>query len=502
MVLRFFLNKIVCVLSIINYDSNYYNQKRYNYKMTNLWQWAKEKTRSTMYAISGRSETEKLVLEATNDDKWGPSNSQMEEISRLTFNYEDCENIKKVIWERLEQIDEVRTVQKTLLLLEYLLRNGHESFRSEANSMSRILQSLTSLNRYQVGENAALEAVIRKKAKDILTLASDNEAYRMEREKASKIKQKVYNGGTSGNSGYGGYGGYGGFGGSSGGYGSNRYGSVSGGYDSYDNDFQLPSRQKQTQNPPAGTNTNDNEYEYEYDDDGPPSMKKQNQNNQGFNPYPTNQSQNQNNPGLNPYPTNQNQNNQGFNPYPTNQTQNNQGFNPYPTNQTQNQNNQGFNPYPTNQTQTQNNQGFNPYPTNQPQNTQASNVQSETRQPRTTQTSGAGAGFLPPPPGMRINRPPQQQPVQQQQTADILNFSQPAPTQANNNNNLLDFGATSSNAQQTPQPAPPKQPDPLLDLFDFNGPPAASPAPQQPQQQQPPQQPQQQKPQNDLSFLF
>ena len=298
----------------------------------NQWlQWAKEKTRETMYAISGRSDTEKLVLEATNDDKWGPTNSQMEEISRLTFNYSDCESIKKVIWERLEQTDEIRYIQKTLILLEYLLRNGHESFRSEVHSMLRLLQSLSSMHRYQVGENAALEAVVRKKAADIIELASDNDVYRAEREKASNIKKKVSSYSNSG----GGY--YNDFGG----YGSNRYGSMSSNYQSY----ELPSKRRndfdsfdtnnnnsygQNQRSQQPKPQNDDEYEYEYEDDGPPMRNQQQQNSQGFNPYPNNN--NQQNQGFNPYPNNNNQQNQGFNPYPNNNNQQNQGFNPYPNN--------------------------------------------------------------------------------------------------------------------------------------------------------------------------
>ena len=137
-----------------------------------MWRWAKEKVRSTTYALSGRSENEKLVLEATNDEKWGPTNSQMQEIARITMNYSGCDEVKRVIWERLSET-EVRHLQKTLLLLEYLLRNGHPSFRSETKSMSGILQSLTYMNRYTVGEEAALQEVVKRKAKDILAMVND-----------------------------------------------------------------------------------------------------------------------------------------------------------------------------------------------------------------------------------------------------------------------------------------------------------------------------------------
>ena len=448
----------------------------------NQWlQWAKEKTRETMYAISGRSDTEKLVLEATNDDKWGPTNSQMEEISRLTFNYSDCESIKKVIWERLEQTDEIRYIQKTLILLEYLLRNGHESFRSEVHSMLRLLQSLSSMHRYQVGENAALEAVVRKKAADIIELASDNDVYRAEREKASNIKKKVSSYSNSG----GGY--YNDFGG----YGSNRYGSMSSNYQSY----ELPSKRRNdfdsfdTNNNSYGQNQrsqqpkpqNDDEYEYEYEDDGPPMRNQQQQNSQGFNPYPNNN--NQQNQGFNPYPNNNNQQNQGFNPYPNNNNQQNQGFNPYPNNN--NQQNQGFNP-------------------NQ-QNTQGSQ--------RPQRSMGSGGGLLPPPPGMNMSRIQNQrmnQQSQQNMTDDLLGFGSSKPQQTSAADDLLGFGSSTSSQQNTnqtqsrpmddllgfgspsPQPtqAAPPQTNAMDDLLGFGGP-TTTPQPAQPKPSS-----------NNLDFLF
>lgn len=205
--------------------------------MSDMWRWAKEKVRSTSYALSGRTENEKLVLEATNDEKWGPTNSQMQEIARITMNYSGCDEVKRVIWERLSET-EVRHVQKALLLLEYLLRNGHTSFRSEARSMSGLLQSLTYMSRYTVGEEAALQEVVKRKAKDILAMVNDEELYNMEREKAQKIKSKV----TS-------YGNDGGFGGSY------------GGYDNYSNYSSAPARSG------AAKGGSDDEYEYEYSDD-------------------------------------------------------------------------------------------------------------------------------------------------------------------------------------------------------------------------------------------
>lgn len=188
----------------------------------------------------------------------------MREISRMTFNYQDGEGIKKVIRERLGQTEEVKYVQKGLILLEYILRTGHDSFRGEVRSMSHLLQSLTCLRRCDVGEQATIEGVIRKKAQDVISLATDDQMYRMEREKANKLKANVT---SVGNAGYGGYGG-GGY--SGGGYSGGMQGNSR---DSYD--YSMPSTKKS--NPakkPLPPQQNGDEYEYEYEDEGPTGASK------------------------------------------------------------------------------------------------------------------------------------------------------------------------------------------------------------------------------------
>ena len=277
-----------------------------------LWRWAKEKTRNATYVISGRTETEKLVLEATNEEKWGPTNTQMQEISRLTYSFQDCASIRKVISERLSQTDEVRYVQKTLILLEYILRTGHESFRSEARSIMRTLQMLTSLHRYDVGEQAALESVIRKKAQDIITLVTDNDVYQQEREKANKLKSKVTSVGNAG--GYGG--GYGG-----------RYGGYSGG--GYDDSYDMPSSSKRkSEKKPAPKQESSSEYEYE--DEVVPQKPAQQQQQQPFDPFAPVQQQQQQQP-FDPFAgmQQQQQQQQPFDPFAPVQQQQQQPFDPF-----------------------------------------------------------------------------------------------------------------------------------------------------------------------------
>ena len=411
-------------------------------------QLAKETARKAKYAVTRRSEAEKAALEATNDDKWGPANTQMQDIASMCNNYRDCEDIKKVIWERLGDTDEVRHVQKALLLLEYLVRNGPESFRGDTRAMSGQLQSLTYLRTSDVGEKGALEAVIRKKAEDLINLVNDNDLYQMEREKARKLKSSltaVTNdgfGGSYANSTYGNYNDYGsGYGGSR--YGSSRYGSSSNNFDSgYGSSNYGSSNYSSSSKPPTNpyNSSQQNDDEYEYEDEEPPQQSKQNYQQQ--------------------QPQQQQQNNQ-FNPFTSNQPQqqrqNNQ-FNPFGNNQPQQQQNNQFNPFTNNQPQQQQNQ-FNPFQ-QQPQQNQfnqfgGSQQQNQFNQFQQQSNVDDLLGFnnIPTQP-VQQQRPPQQQmnaddylfggpsqpqqrPMQQQNQAPVMDFldlSTPAPSAPTNQN--------------------------------------------------------------------
>jgi hypothetical protein len=48
-----------------------------------------------------RSEIEILVRDATSNEKWGPSGTQMSQIAMATHNYNDFNIIMNTLWERL-----------------------------------------------------------------------------------------------------------------------------------------------------------------------------------------------------------------------------------------------------------------------------------------------------------------------------------------------------------------------------------------------------------------
>ena len=67
------------------------------------------------------------VREATSNDPWGPSSTQMSEIADLTYNMIAFSEIMQMIWKRLNDHGKNwRHVYKALVLLEYLIKTGSE----------------------------------------------------------------------------------------------------------------------------------------------------------------------------------------------------------------------------------------------------------------------------------------------------------------------------------------------------------------------------------------
>ena len=70
------------------------------------------------------------VREATSNDPWGPSSTQMSEIADLTYNMVAFSEIMQMIWKRLNDHGKNwRHVYKALVLLEYLIKTGSEKVK-------------------------------------------------------------------------------------------------------------------------------------------------------------------------------------------------------------------------------------------------------------------------------------------------------------------------------------------------------------------------------------
>ncbi|CAG0885711.1 unnamed protein product [Darwinula stevensoni] len=151
--------------------------------------------------VMNYTETEAKVREATNDEAWGPTGAILQnyiyilldwqELAQATFTYEQFPEVMGMLWKRMLQDNRKnwRRTYKSLVVLQYLLRNGSE--RVVTSSREHVFD-LRSLENYsfidEQGKDQGLN--IRHKVKDLIAFIQDDERLREERKKAKKNKDK------------------------------------------------------------------------------------------------------------------------------------------------------------------------------------------------------------------------------------------------------------------------------------------------------------------------
>lgn len=140
--------------------------------------------------VQNYSEAEVKVREATSNDPWGPSSSQMADISDLTYNVVACNEIMTMLWKRLKDDKNWRHIHKSLTLLEYLLKTGDERVLLKMKDNIYIVKALTEY-RFVDKDGKDQGVNVREKAKVVLVLMEDDEKLKEERDFALKTREKT-----------------------------------------------------------------------------------------------------------------------------------------------------------------------------------------------------------------------------------------------------------------------------------------------------------------------
>lgn len=145
--------------------------------------------------VQNFSEAEVKVREATSNDPWGPSSSQMADISDLTYNVVACNEIMVMLWKRLNDDKNWRHVYKSLTLLEYLLKTGSDRIPKLSQDNVHIIKPLVEYS-YTDKDGKDQGVNVREKAKIVMLLIQDEEKRKEERESTMKTKTKLANAST------------------------------------------------------------------------------------------------------------------------------------------------------------------------------------------------------------------------------------------------------------------------------------------------------------------
>ncbi|XP_031784859.1 telomere length regulation protein TEL2 homolog isoform X1 [Nasonia vitripennis] len=158
--------------------------------MMNMWK-VRELMDKATNVVMNYTDTEAKVREATNDDAWGPTGAMMQELAQATFTYEQFPEVMSMLWKRMLQENKRnwRRTYKSLLLLNYLVRNGSERV---VTSSREHIYDLRSLENYsfidEFGKDQGIN--IRHKVRELIDFIQDDDKLREERKKAKKNKDK------------------------------------------------------------------------------------------------------------------------------------------------------------------------------------------------------------------------------------------------------------------------------------------------------------------------
>uniref|UniRef100_T1E7P2 Putative clathrin interactor 1 n=1 Tax=Anopheles aquasalis TaxID=42839 RepID=T1E7P2_ANOAQ len=221
-------------------------------KFISMWK-VRELADKVTNVVMNYTEIEGKVREATNDEPWGPTGPLMQELAHATFTYEHFPEVMSMLWKRMLQDNKTnwRRTYKSLLLLNYLVRNGSERV---VTSSREHIYDLRSLENYTfVDENGKDQGInVRHKVRELIDFIQDDDRLREERKKAKKNKDKYIGMSSEAMGGLR----YGGSGGGGGGGGGSEYGSYR---DSYER------RSEDRYNESRGGGGDHHEYDYQYE---------------------------------------------------------------------------------------------------------------------------------------------------------------------------------------------------------------------------------------------
>lgn len=144
----------------------------------------------------GYSDVQSKVRDATSNDPWGPSGTQMNDLAQMTYNQNDFVEIMEMLDKRLnDKGKNWRHVFKALTVLDYCLHAGSENtviYFKDNLYVIKTLKEFQYVDEYGKDQGAN----VRQKAKDITNLLTDDARLREERRSRASMRDRMVRGET------------------------------------------------------------------------------------------------------------------------------------------------------------------------------------------------------------------------------------------------------------------------------------------------------------------
>ncbi|XP_044462970.1 clathrin interactor EPSIN 1 isoform X2 [Mangifera indica] len=143
-------------------------------------------------------EIEQKVLDATDNEPWGPHGTALAEIAQATKKFSECQLVMNVLWTRLgETGKDWRYVYKALAVIEYLVSHGSERAVDDIIEHTFQISSLSSFE-YVEPSGKDMGINVRKKAENIVALLNNKDKIQEVRTKAAANREKYFGLSSSG----------------------------------------------------------------------------------------------------------------------------------------------------------------------------------------------------------------------------------------------------------------------------------------------------------------
>ncbi|XP_030530694.1 clathrin interactor EPSIN 1 isoform X2 [Rhodamnia argentea] len=137
-------------------------------------------------------EIEQKVLDATDNEPWGPHGSALAEIAQATKKFTECQMVMNVLWTRVRETGkDWRYVYKALAVVEYLVAHGSERAVDDIIEHTFQISSLSSFE-YVEPSGKDLGINVRKKAENIVALLNNRDKIQEVRNKAEANRDKYF----------------------------------------------------------------------------------------------------------------------------------------------------------------------------------------------------------------------------------------------------------------------------------------------------------------------
>ena len=156
--------------------------------------------RSIKNEINNYDEGERLVRELTSNERTPPSTQMLIKLKIMLTDQYQFPTIVRMLFKRLKDYNNIRHVEKSLIVIEYLIKNADRKFVRYCQMDKKSISKLQRY-RYILGNNNGVPVDyggnIRKRAKKITALLDEEEKLREQRAKAQGYSMQFKNKGTS-----------------------------------------------------------------------------------------------------------------------------------------------------------------------------------------------------------------------------------------------------------------------------------------------------------------